>query len=81
MQNGQAINSGFECPVHGVEHNREYTFGMSDSYVNTFPCGCATSYESGRGTTRYWTSYKQAAACARGEVARMDVLGNYFKRK
>jgi len=82
MTNGTKFSgSAFECPVHGCEHSGDYTFGQSDSHVFAYPCGCGVCEKSANGQKTYWTTYKQAAAVARGEVARMDVAGHFFSAR
>ena len=58
-----------ECPNHGAEITREYTFGMQDATVYKFGCGCCAVGLDDMDDPIYAPDYPTAAGIARLKVA------------
>ena len=65
-------NDADECPVHGCEVKREYTFGMEEADVLVYPCGHAACIDRSSGfadVAVLHPTYSSAAGAARLIVA------------
>lgn len=70
-----------ECPTHGEDVRREYTFGMEDADVIVFRCGCAACIDRTDGfgdRAALFPDYNSAAGLARLIVAGEDAFANKY---